>query len=96
MNFDAPYRYDPNHPLNAPQPGVDRSIPVDLGNGGIEYMHESLLLRCTGETEDDNEIVSWVEYYLLEHEGGALVHRSAHVHLKKALVFGDGVTAAFG
>ena len=96
MNIDAPYRSDPNHPLNPPQAGVDRMIPVDLGNGKIEEMKESLLLRKTGEDENDNEIAAWVEYHLPEHEGGKLVHRSAHVHLKKAMVFGEGNAAAFG
>lgn len=96
MHFDAPYRQDPNHPLNPPQPGVDRTIPVDLGNGKIEAMPESQLLRHTGESENDNEIVSWVEYHLPEHEGGRLVHRSAHVHLKKATVFGEATAAAIG
>ena len=100
MNEDvlalAPYRDDPTHTMNAPVPGVERMIPVDLGNGKIEEMKESLLLRRTGEDENDNEIVAWVEYYLPEHEGGKLVHRSVHVHLKKAMVFGEGKAAVIG
>jgi hypothetical protein len=47
-------------------------------------MDESLLVRKDGNFEDDNEITSWVEYYLDEE----LVHRSVHVHLKKGVDFG--------
>lgn len=96
MNIDAPYRHDPNHPMNPPQPGVDRMIPVDLGSGAIELMPESQLVRSTGETEDDNEIAVWVAYHLPGRESDAPVHRSAHVHLKKAVVFGEATAAAFG
>lgn len=95
MNFDAPYRHDPNHPMNEPLPGSDRDIPVDLGRG-VELMKEGLLVRSAGTTENDNEIVAWVEYHLPEHEGGRMVHRSVHVHLKKVAVFGDGQAAVFG
>jgi hypothetical protein len=35
-----------------------------------------------------------VEYRLPNSD--ALVHRSVHVHLKKAMVFGEGNAAAFG
>lgn len=40
---------------------------------------ESELEKRSGVFEDDNEITTWVEYYL----GGELVHRSAHVQLKQ-------------
>lgn len=95
MKFDAPYRSDPTHPMNPPQPGVDRDIPMDLG-GKIGLRRESTLVRREGESEDNNEIVAWVEYYLPESEGGALVHRSAHVHLKTATAFGEATAAAIG
>jgi hypothetical protein len=36
-----------------------------------------------GGLNDDNEATSWVEYY----DKGRLVHRSAHVRLKKAPEF---------
>lgn len=94
MKFDAPYRHDPSHPMNPPVVGVKRMIPVDLGNGIIEHMDEDRLVRMTGETEDENEIVVWVEYYLPD--DNRLVHRSAHVHLKKATVFGEAIAATFG
>ena len=94
MNFDAPYRNDPNHPMNPPVPGVERAIPVDLGHGEIEHMLESALERRAGEDENDNEIAAWVEYRLPGTD--TLVHRSVHVHLKKAMVFGEGNAAAFG
>ena len=94
MNHDAPYRHDPNHPMNAPQPGIRRTIPVDLGDGVIQHMDESRLERREGETENDNEIAAWVEYRLPGTD--TLVHRSVHVHLKKATVFGEGNAAAFG
>ena len=46
-------------------------------------MDESLLERKDGVFEDDNEYTTWVEYWL----EGELVHRSAHVTLKKLPVF---------
>ena len=51
-------------------------------------MDESLLEKKTGFVDNDNEYTTWVEYWL----DGELVHRSVHVHLKKALVM--GATAA--
>lgn len=53
-------------------------------------MPEDALERREGVFEDQNERTSWVEYWL----DGELVHRSAHVHLKKA-IFADGVLASF-
>ena len=54
-------------------------------------MDDSLLERKGGTFEDDNELTTWVEYWL----EGELVHRSAHVTLKKPAVFGGGETASF-
>ena len=45
-------------------------------------MDESLLEKKTGVVDNDHEYTAWVEYWL----NGELVHRSVHVHLKKALV----------
>ena len=45
-------------------------------------MDESLLEKREGVIDNDNELTTWVEYW---HEG-ELVHRSAHVQLKKTLV----------
>jgi hypothetical protein len=42
-------------------------------------MEESSLDKTIGRFEDDNEITTWVEYRLKDE----LVHRSAHVHLKR-------------
>ena len=50
-------------------------------------MDESLLRKEEGTFEDDNEITTWVEYWL----GSELVHRSAHVTLKKN-VLTEGIT----
>lgn len=47
-------------------------------------MDEALLLKLEGGFEDDNEIVSWVQYHLPS--SGELVHRSAAVYLKKVLL----------
>jgi negative regulator of sigma E activity len=47
-------------------------------------MDEELLEKKEGLIDDENERTSWVEYWL----DGELVHRSVHVHLKKALVTG--------
>lgn len=54
-------------------------------------MDDSLLEKREGSTENDNEIVSWVEYWL----DGEMVHRSVHVHLKKN-VFAEGISAMLG
>lgn len=42
-------------------------------------MDECELTKVEGGFEDDNEATTWVEYYL----GVELVHRSAHVRLKR-------------
>ena len=42
-------------------------------------MDESLLEKRTGEIDNDNELTTWVEFYYQ----GELVHRSAHVTLKR-------------
>jgi hypothetical protein len=42
-------------------------------------MDESLLEKREGSVDNDNEYTTWVEYWLEEE----LVHRSAHVTLKK-------------
>jgi hypothetical protein len=44
-------------------------------------MDESLLEKKEGFVDNDNEHTTWVEYW---HEG-ELVHRSAHVTLKKTV-----------
>jgi hypothetical protein len=54
-------------------------------------MEESLLEKRTGGVDNDDERTTWVEYRL----GGELVHRSAHVTLKKMpAMFGE--TAKIG
>ena len=45
-------------------------------------MDDSLLNKKEGSVDNDNENTTWVEYYL----DGELVHRSAHVSLKRPLV----------
>lgn len=42
-------------------------------------MDESLLEKREGGIDDENELTTWVEYWY----EGELVHRSAHVILKK-------------
>jgi len=42
-------------------------------------MDETLLEKKEGLVDNDNEYTTWVEYWL----EGELVHRSAHVALKK-------------
>jgi hypothetical protein len=44
-------------------------------------MDDSLLEKKEGSVDNDNEYTTWVEYWL----DGELVHRSAHVQLKKML-----------
>jgi hypothetical protein len=46
-------------------------------------MDEALLEKKEGSVDNDNEYTIWVEYWL----NGELVHRSAHVQLKKAVMF---------
>jgi hypothetical protein len=55
-------------------------------------MDESLLEKREGTVDNDNELTTWVEYWL----EGELVHRSAHVTLKKPLIFIGGETASIG
>ena len=55
-------------------------------------MDESLLEKREGSIDNDNEYTTWVEYW---HEG-ELVHRSAHVMLKKAAVWLNPEVAAIG
>jgi len=45
-------------------------------------MDDSLLEKREGGVDNDNESTVWVEYWL----DGELVHRSAHVSLKRAAV----------
>jgi hypothetical protein len=53
-------------------------------------MDESLLEKKEGSVDNDNEYTTWVEYWL----DGELVHRSAHVTLKKTLTL-SAEAAAF-
>jgi hypothetical protein len=46
-------------------------------------MDDSLLEKREGVVDNDNENAAWVEYWL----DGELVHRSAHVTLKKPLTY---------
>lgn len=51
---------------------------INTTKGLIE---ESLLKKQEGTIDNDNELTTWVEYWL----DGELVHRSAHVTLKHVL-----------
>jgi hypothetical protein len=55
-------------------------------------MDDSLLEKREGTFEDDNELTTWVEYW----KGKELVHRSAHVTLKKVPSFIGGETTFLG
>lgn len=54
-------------------------------------MDDSLLEHRTGTVDDDNEFTTWTEYWL----DGELVHRSAHVTLKKMPIFAGAEAASF-
>lgn len=54
-------------------------------------MEDSQLEKREGSIDNDNEFTTWVEYWL----DGELVHRSAHVHLKKN-VLAEGIAASLG
>jgi hypothetical protein len=55
-------------------------------------MDESLLEKKEGVFEDDNELTTWVEYW----KDAELVHRSAHVTLKKMPTFAGAEAASIG
>jgi len=54
-------------------------------------MDDSLLEKREGSVDNENELTSWVEYWF----EGELVHRSAHVTLKKMPTFAGAETASF-
>jgi len=58
--------------------GSLKSIPETVNTVHGE-MDIALLNKRTGEIDNENETTTWVEYYF----NGELVHRSAHVTLKK-------------
>lgn len=52
----------------------------------LGLIDDALLEKREGVVDDDNEHTTWVEYWC----NGELVHRSAHVTLKKpVLAFGE-------
>lgn len=53
-------------------------------------MDDSLLVKQEGTVDNNNELTTWVEYWL----DGELVHRSAHVTLKQPATFAGGETAS--
>jgi hypothetical protein len=54
-------------------------------------MDESLLDKKEGVVDNENEYTTWVEYWLQ----GELVHRSAHVTVKKPAIFMDAQIGDF-
>ena len=54
-------------------------------------MDESLFEKREGNVDNDNELTTWVEYW----DGEELVHRSAHVTLKKMPSFAGAETSSF-
>ena len=54
-------------------------------------MDTSLLEHRSGTVDNDNEFTTWTEYWL----DGELVHRSAHVTLKKMPGYAGAETASF-
>lgn len=50
-------------------------------------MDDSLLEKREGVVDNEHEYTQWVEYWL----EGELIHRSAHVRLKKPVVLGTKV-----
>ena len=55
-------------------------------------MDDSLLTKQEGTIDNENELTTWVEYWL----DGELVHRSAHVTLKKMPTFAGAEAASIG
>jgi len=54
-------------------------------------MDESLLEKKEGTIDNEDELTTWVEYWL----EGELVHRSVHVTLKKMPTFAGAELAIF-
>jgi hypothetical protein len=54
-------------------------------------MDDSQLEKREGMVDNENELTTWVEYW----SDGELVHRSAHITLKKVPTFAGGETAFF-
>jgi hypothetical protein len=54
-------------------------------------MDDSQLEKREGMVDNENELTTWVEYW----SDGELVHRSAHITLKKMPTFAGGETAFF-
>jgi len=54
-------------------------------------MDDSQLEKREGTVDNENELTTWVEYWL----DSELVHRSVHVTLKKVPTFAGGDTASF-
>ena len=52
-------------------------------------MDDALLEKLEGSIDNDNETTTWVEYWL----DGELVHRSAHVQLKKTVTLTSSVAS---
>ena len=52
-------------------------------------MDDSLLEKREGTVDNENELTTWVEYWL----DGELVHRSAHVQLKKTVTLTSSVAS---
>jgi hypothetical protein len=52
-------------------------------------MDDSLLEKKEGLVDNDDEHTTWVEYWL----DGELVHRSAHVQLKKTVTLTSSVAS---
>jgi hypothetical protein len=52
-------------------------------------MDDSLLVKKEGFVDNDNEYTTWVEYWLDDE----LVHRSAHVQLKKTVTLTSSVAS---
>jgi hypothetical protein len=55
-------------------------------------MDDSLLEKKEGVVDNDDEYTTWVEYWL----DGELVHRSAHVTLKKPTTYTAVEAASIG
>lgn len=64
-------------------------------------IEEEYLIKRVGRHDDENETAEWVEYRLRDAlavggEAGELVHRSAHVTLKKPGTGAEAFAAALG
>jgi hypothetical protein len=69
---------------------------INTTRGPMDEHDRTLLEKRTGTMDNENEYTRWVEFwYIGDGRKPELVHRSAHVHLKKNVI-AEGIAAMLG